>query len=135
MDTCIFCKIIRKEIPSHFVYEDDDVVAFLDILPTQKGHTLVVPRVHWETFLHTDDVILGKVAVVAKKIGKALEKTVDAEGVNIIVNNGAAAGQVVFHLHTHVIPRFSGDGLKHWPGTPYKEGEADTILKDMKRNI
>ncbi len=135
MDTCIFCKIILKEIPKYYIYEDDSVVAFLDIHPTQKGHTLIIPKKHSDTFLETDDAVLAHSACVAKKIGKALKDAVGADGVNIITNNGLAAGQIVSHLHTHIIPRFIGDGLMHWPGGTYSSGEEQDIAEAIKKSL
>ncbi len=134
-DTWIFCKIIRKEIPKYYVYEDDVVVAFLDIHPTQKGHTLIIPKTHSDTFLETDDVVLARCASVAKKIGKAVTSAVGADGVNIITNNGLAAGQIIFHLHTHVIPRFTGDGLMQWPDGAYAPGEEQSIQEAIRNHL
>lgn len=112
---CIFCKIIKKEIPSQFVFEDKTVVAFLDISPVNAGHTLVVPREHHADILDTPDAVLSDMMTHAKRIAKAVMAATKSDGFNIGINTKAAAGQVIFHTHLHIIPRLSADGLKHWP--------------------
>ncbi len=129
---CIFCKIINKEIPAPIVYEDDKILAFLDINPVNKGHTLVIPKEHYKNIYKTPDEILGYIMSVAKKIAIKLKESVEAEGINIHMNNDEVAGQSVFHTHIHIIPRMSTDGYKHWKGTPYKEGEIEKILEKLK---
>lgn len=110
---CIFCKIINKEIPSSIVYEDDDVIAFLDISQATKGHTLVVPKEHYKNFLATPSEVSDKVMKVAKRIGIAQIEMLGAKGVNILTNVNEAAGQSVMHFHVHVIPRYEiSDGFK-----------------------
>lgn len=109
----IFEKIISREIPAAIVYEDDDTLAFMDIGPIIKGHTLVVPKTCCETVVETPDGVLAKLMIVCKRIAAAQVNELGADGVNIIQNNGAAAGQEVPHLHFHVIPRFKNDG-HHW---------------------
>jgi histidine triad (HIT) family protein len=108
---CIFCKIINNEIKSQKVYEDNDVIAILDINPINKGHILVIPKKHYETIFDIDDEVLKKTITVVKKIALALKK-MGAEGVNIVQNNGKAAEQHVFHIHFHVVPRYFNDGMK-----------------------
>ncbi len=112
---CIFCKIVANEIPSSKIYEDEDVVAFLDLHPSSKGHALVVPRIHTEDFLSTPDQELSKVIVKVKKIADGIVKATGAAGFNLNVNTKPAAGQVIFHLHFHIIPRYQNDGLKLFP--------------------
>lgn len=131
MENCIFCKIIKKEIPSDIVYEDNNVVAFLDISPVNKGHTLVVPKEHYENLFDISENLLHNTINVVKKIGIALNKYSD--GVNLGQNNGRASGQLVDHIHFHVIPRFNYDGLKHWPGKKYQEGESKKVAGEIKR--
>lgn len=108
-NNCIFCKIIAGEIPSYCVYEDDDFRAILDVNPSAKGHVIILPKKHAANIFELPDEYAAKVMVVAKKIAKALKETYHCDGVNILQNNGEAAGQTVFHLHVHVIPRFNGD--------------------------
>jgi histidine triad (HIT) family protein len=109
----IFEKIIRREIPAVVVYEDADTLAFMDIGPVIKGHTLVIPKTCYDSVAETPDEVLAKLISVCKRIATAQIKALGAAGVNIIQNNGAASGQVVPHIHFHVIPRFEGDG-HHW---------------------
>ena len=131
MNDCLFCKIIKKEIPADFVYENDKIVAFLDIHPCNKGHTLVVPKEHHADLLETPDDVLGDILCRTKKIAPAIMKAVNAEGFNSIFNTKPAAGQVVFHTHMHIIPRYKDDGLKHWPEKPTTPEE----LKKIKDGI
>ena len=113
MSNCIFCKIIAKEIPATVVYEDDDVLVFMDIGPIIKGHALVVSKKHHDPVTETPDDVLAKLHLTAKRIARAQLNGLGADGVNIMQNNGTAAGQEVPHIHVHVIPRFDDDG-HHW---------------------
>lgn len=111
MEKDVFCKIIDGEIPSHVVYEDNDVIAILDISQVTKGHTLVIPKKHYDTFLATPNDIMHKVMDVAQKIGQVMIDRLHAKGVNILTNCYEAAGQSVPHFHVHVIPRYvAGEG-------------------------
>ena len=130
-DDCIFCKIVRNEIHSSNVYTNDKVIAFLDVNPVNKGHVLIVPKDHYETLLDIPDNIAKELLVIAKKIGKSARKALKADGFNIGMNNFPAAGQVVFHAHLHVIPRFENDGLQHWPSKKYEEGEMDQVREKI----
>ena len=127
---CIFCKIIKGEVPCGKIYEDEHVLVFLDINPISKGHCLVVTKEHYETLLEIPEDESIYLFKALKKIGKALMKGLKADGFNIGMNNFSAAGQVVMHAHFHVIPRFKGDGLKHWPGKKFEEGD---YVKEIKR--
>lgn len=110
---CIFCKIINKEIPSSIVYEDDDVIAFLDVSQVTKGHTLVVSKKHFDNFLTVPKDIMHKVMDVAQRIGQAQVAMLGAKGVNILTNVNKEAGQSVYHFHVHVIPRYiSNEGFQ-----------------------
>lgn len=124
---CIFCKIIKNEIPSAKVVEDEKLVAFLDINPVNKGHALVVPKEHQETLLDIPENTLKEIMVAAKKIGKSMRKALKADGFNVSMNNFTAAGQEVMHAHIHIIPRFENDGLPPWPHKKYDEGEMDKV--------
>ncbi|MDO5330363.1 MAG: HIT family protein [Bacillota bacterium] len=104
----IFCRIIRGEIPSTKVYEDDDVLAFLDISQTTRGHTLVIPKKHYDNFLSCPAETMHKVFDVAQRIGQAEMAILGAKGVNILTNVNEVAGQSVMHFHVHVIPRYMG---------------------------
>jgi histidine triad (HIT) family protein len=135
MENCIFCKIIKGEIPSTKVYEDDEFFAFLDISPSNIGHTLLIPKKHSDTFIETDDKVLENYLVTAKKVSIAVKKAVNADGLNIMINNDKAAGQIVFHTHLHIVPRFISDGYKHWGKKSYKEGEKEEIAEKIKSEI
>jgi histidine triad (HIT) family protein len=117
------------------VYEDADVLAFLDIKPNNPGHTLVVPKEHDGNFRNADPARLQKLVTVAQRIGKAVCEATGAPAMNLVTNDGAEAGQVIHHLHFHVIPRHAGDGFRHWPGTPYAEGEAATVLAKITQAL
>ncbi|MEM2131234.1 MAG: HIT family protein [Candidatus Woesearchaeota archaeon] len=132
---CIFCKIINKEIKSAIVYEDKDVIAFLDIAPVHKGHTLIVPKKHSDNFILDSEDDLKKVIIIAKKLAKGILKATNADGINLINNCMPAAGQVVMHTHFHLIPRFKNDGLKHWPQGKYNENEMPFIKEKIIQEI
>ena len=132
MEDCIFCKIAKGEIPSGKVYEDEKVFAFMDIAPISKGHVLVIPKEHHKDLLDMPNDLLAELAKTTKKIAKAVVKAAKADGFNIGQNNGSVAGQAVFHFHLHIIPRFEGDGLKHWPKIDVPKEEMDKIAKDIK---
>ncbi len=135
-EECVFCKIVRGEIPARVVYEDQDVIAFLDINPVSKGHTLVVPKKHYKNMIDAPDDIVAKVYTVAKKIGIASMNALGAKGFNVISNNEKVAGQEVFHFHVHVIPRYSGDELKYdVKGYRYAEGEADEVVSKLREAL
>ncbi len=108
---CIFCKIVSGEIPSKKVYEDNDIIAFLDINPANQGHTLVIPKKHFESIHDIDDDTLKKLVSVVKLIADRIKNNLNADGINIIQNNGQYAGQLVNHIHFHIIPRFKGDNV------------------------
>lgn len=123
MSDCIFCKIIAREIPSASVYEDEEIYAFLDIHPTNRGHTLVVPKRHCSGLLDCAGSVLPPWILATQKIAQAVKNGMQADGLNLMQNEGAAAGQVVPHLHIHIVPRFAGDGFRHWPGKTYPTDE------------
>jgi histidine triad (HIT) family protein len=124
MTDCLFCKIVRKEIPSNIVYETEDVLAFLDIKPVHPGHTLVVPKIHSHDFSEIDPVDREAVISACHKVANALIQ-VGADGVNVTTNVKPAAGQVIFHTHFHIIPRYENDGLKTWPHGTYSGDEKE----------
>ncbi|MGX5841100.1 HIT family protein [Mesorhizobium sp. ArgA1] len=112
----IFAKILRGEIPSHHVYEDDAVVAFMDVMPQGPGHTLVVPKAPSRNLLDADPSTFGSLFTVVQKVALAVKKAFGADGVTILQFNEPASGQTVYHLHVHVIPRFEGIALKPHTG-------------------
>ncbi|HFI0264876.1 TPA: HIT family protein [Streptococcus suis] len=112
MSDCIFCKIVAGEIPASKVYEDEQVLAFLDITQVTKGHTLVIPKTHYRNVLDMDAEVAGQVFTVIPALARHLKEKLGASGLNIVNNNEEAAGQTVFHTHIHLLPRFDkSDGL------------------------
>jgi histidine triad (HIT) family protein len=131
---CIFCKIIAGEIPSFKVYEDKSVLAFLDIAPVNLGHTLIVPKKHYANIEEIPEEDLCKLMKAVKKVGAMVKNGLGAKGYNVNENNDPVAGQIIPHLHFHVIPRRQGDGLKLWPQGEYGEGEAERIVERLTHN-
>jgi len=109
-EDCIFCSIVAGEIPSRTIYEDDDVLAFLDATPLARGHTLVIPKEHHVTLADLPDELSATLGDRLVKLTPAVETAVDADASTVAFNNGEAAGQEVPHVHGHIIPRFEGDG-------------------------
>lgn len=107
---CLFCKIAAKEIPSQVVYEDDHVLAFLDIMPRAPGHTIVIPKIHAPNLLELPDVEVAPLFAAVKKVAELVSRKLGADGITIGINQGRASGQEVDHLHVHVVPRSHGDG-------------------------
>lgn len=126
--TTIFSKIVNQEIPAHIVYEDDSVLAFLDINPVNPGHTLVIPKVASADGLEADPATLAELIVAAQKIARAQKQVLNCDGVNFVMNNGEAAGQEVFHTHLHVIPRYHDDKCfsKSSPTESNREQDSET---------
>lgn len=123
-DNCIFCKILKNEIPSKLIYEDDDFKAILDVAPATKGHVLILPKEHASTLLDLSDEKASKIIVLAKKIISAMMKVHGFTNYNIIQNNGKLAGQTVDHFHLHLIPRYSIDEVGLW--TPHEDDPSVT---------
>lgn len=133
MNDCIFCKIASKEIPADIFYEDENSIAFLDIKPINPGHALVIPKKHYADFFETPDEVLASISATAKRVGAVIKKIVNADAVNIGINNGAAAGQIIFHTHIHIIPRFENDGYKSWArNTEMTFPDKDELLEKIK---
>ena len=132
MSDCIFCKIITNEIPATKVYEDADFVAFLALPATQPGHTLVIPKVHCDRFESTPPEVVAKLFQVVHQVAPGVVKATEAEGYNITVNSGLAAGQSIFHTHVHIIPRTKGDGLAPWGHKDYVGNEGDEVAKKIR---
>jgi len=131
---CVFCKIINNEIPCYKIYEDEKVLAFLDIKPVNPGHTLVIPKTHYQNLEEVTADDLAVLAIAVKKVGKLLKEKLNVAGYNVINNNDPVSGQIVPHLHFHIIPRREGDNLPLWSGREYKEGEVEEILNTLKVN-
>lgn len=137
MEECLFCKIVRGEIPCYKVYEDNDVLAFLDISQTTKGHTLVIPKQHYYNFLYTPQDVIDKVMRAAQKVAQAQVATLGAQGVNILSNAGTIAGQTVMHFHVHVIPRYSdNDKLRlEFLSNKLEKINLPALAEDISKNI
>jgi histidine triad (HIT) family protein len=127
MNGCVFCNIIKGEIPCKKIYEDNDFFCFMDIKPISKGHVLVVPKKHCENILDFPTEASKRLVEITKKLATIVVKAVGADGFNVGMNNGKAAGQAVFHAHLHIIPRFDNDGLSSWPGKDVTEEELNFI--------
>lgn len=129
---CIFCKIANGEIPSKTIYEDDNFRAILDIEPATKGHTLILPKEHCENLFELPEEMAEKALVLAKKLSIRLHDKLKSDGLNIVQNNGAAAGQTVSHFHIHLIPRYEDDNQKiTWiPGSSVQE-ELESIKEQI----
>ena len=129
---CLFCKIIARELPAQIVYEDEETLAFLDIRPINPGHTLVIPKEHSTDIFDIDEKNWAAVMRTSRIVAHALEKALQTDGINLGMNNRAGAGQVIFHAHVHVMPRFVGDPHSLWPGKPYGEGEFEKMGEKIR---
>lgn len=131
-DNCIFCKIANGEIPSKTLYEDEDFRVILDLGPATKGHALILPKDHADNLYELSDGTASKVLVLAKKMAAQMTEKLHCDGLNLVQNNGEAAGQTVKHFHMHLIPRYENDGQKiNWvPGEPSQE-ELEEIKKQI----
>ncbi len=128
MTECVFCKIVSGELPATKVWENEQVLAFLDINPLARGHTLVIPKTHVETIFEIAPSEMSALAEALPRLARAVEVGVQAEGLNLFQCNGKASGQVVPHLHFHLIPRRTGDGLGFiWKARKYDEGEMAKV--------
>lgn len=130
-ETCIFCKIANGEIPSATVYEDSDFRVILDLGPASLGHALILPKEHFKDLCEADEGIAAKLLPLAARVGAAMKKALGADGFNVVQNNGTVAGQTVFHLHVHVIPRYEGGpAMVTWaPGKAEQAELAETARK------
>ena len=135
MEDTIFMKIIRREIPAEIVYEDADTLAFLDVKPTAPGHTLVVPKKLVRNIFDADDETIAAVMRTIRKIAPAVRDAVGAYGVHINSNHGEAAGQIVPHLHFHIIPRRDRNGFSFWPQSEYPVGAAASIAEKIRAKL
>ena len=132
MNDCIFCKIAKGEIPSATVYEDDDFRVIMDISPASEGHMIILPKEHAANVYELSDATASKIYVLAKKLATALKDELDCDGINILQNNGEAAGQTVFHLHMHIIPRYYSDDIS----IRWNQGKSDAdSLAELSKSI
>ncbi len=133
---CLFCRMVAGQIPVAKVYEDDVVLAFLDIGPLSDGHTLVVPKQHFVKLHDCPAELLGQVCSCLGKVAGAVVAAMNCDGYNLLCNNGRAAGQLVEHVHFHIIPRNAGDGVfNRWPAYKYADGKIEEIAGKIRRNL
>ena len=133
-DSCIFCKLANGDIPTNTLYEDDSFRVILDGSPAAKGHALVIPKNHFANIYEMDDDTVGGAAVVAKKMAEKITETLGCDGLNVLQNNGEAAGQTVFHYHVHLIPRYKGDDAQirmNWDHVSFTDEETEEIRKSL----
>lgn len=126
-DQCIFCKIVKGEIPSFTVYEDDAFKVILDRFPAAQGHVLIIPKTHCSDLFELSEELAAKLYPLTKKIAQRVKEVTGAEGINIIQNNGEAAGQTVHHFHLHIIPRKMNDAL-----VLNQSSNTDTTLEELE---
>lgn len=126
MEDCIFCKIVAGEMPSFKVYEDADILAFMDIKPFTRGHSLVIPKQHFENIFDISEDALQKVSVVAKKLSQKIKDVLAADSIRLSQSNGKVAGQDVMHFHLHIIPRYKDDGVPMSATTTAQPPQADS---------
>jgi histidine triad (HIT) family protein len=132
MPECIFCRIAAGRAPAAKVLETPRVLAFLDIAPVHYGHTLVIPKEHYENFLDLPDDLWLEMGQVSRRVAKVLRQVMFARGFNLMMNNFDAAGQVVFHAHLHVVPRFLSDGLLLFPQGNYLPGDLERVGQQLR---
>lgn len=133
---CVFCNIVSANIPSYKVYEDDDFLAFLDISQATYGHTLVIPKKHYDNLFELDNKVASNIMPIVKKIASAIKISTSCEGINILNNNGVAAGQSVNHYHIHIIPRYKDDDLKiNFVNHNYAKEDFISLCDSIKSSI
>ena len=132
---CIFCKLANGVFPTNFIYEDEDFKVILDANPATKGHSLILPKKHFKNLLDADEEVLKKALPLAKKLSNKLIDVLKCDGVNVLQNNNEAAGQAVFHLHIHLIPRYK-DQKEHilsWNANKFSDDEMKNIAESLKK--
>lgn len=135
-DNCIFCKIVAGEIPCFKVYEDEHTLAFMDINPATRGHALVIPKEHSPNLFESPDAQLAVVTAAARKVGSAIQAALAPDGLNLVQANGPGAAQSVFHLHFHVLPRYTGDNLLlNWGMNPGNMDEIKAVSEQIARHV
>ena len=135
-DDCIFCKMVAGQIPVTKIYEDEVVLSFLDIGPISDGHTLVIPKRHFEKLHECPAELLGQVFNRIGKLAGAVAAAMNSDGYNLLCNNGRAAGQLIDHLHFHIVPRNIGDGLfNRWPSFKYEDGKIEEVAGAIRKNL
>ncbi|MCB9892246.1 MAG: HIT family protein [Planctomycetes bacterium] len=136
MSDCIFCKIVAGDIPCHEIYSNEHILAFLDIGPLSRGHALVIPKQHHERITQMPEDLMAECARGVHRVSRAVESALPAHAWNILQNNGSMAGQVVMHVHFHIIPRSSEDGLGYrWKPKTLNSSEATAILQSIRDEL
>ncbi|MDD6400575.1 MAG: HIT family protein [Lachnospiraceae bacterium] len=135
-DDCIFCKIMKGEIPSATIYENSDFKVILDVSPANRGHALIITKEHYDNIFQLDAETAGKLFSLATVVARAIKEETQCEGLNVVQNNGEVAGQTVNHFHLHLVPRFKGDNVS----VTWKQGESDSndlaeLAKALKKRI
>ena len=133
---CIFCDIINKKAEAEILFENEDIISFLDIRPVNYGHTLVIPKIHYENFLSLPEDMLLELTKTTQTLADAILKSLKPEGFNIVVNTGVAAGQSVFHFHYHIIPRFKDDNFGFRPNLKkYNNGSMHEFAEKIRAAV
>lgn len=132
MPDCIFCKIIRGELPSEKIYETDNILCFLDVNPLGKGHVLCIPKEHYENVFEMDGSLAAEIMKAGKKVAQMQKENLDADGVDFLQYNGRAGGQEVMHYHLHILPRYESDSVDAWPDTDYEKKDLAETAKTLK---
>ena len=132
---CIFCKLANGVFPTNFIYEDEDFKVILDANPATKGHSLILPKKHFKNLLDADEEVLKKALPLAKKLSNKLIDVLKCDGVNVLQNNNEAAGQAVFHLHIHLIPRYKEEKehILSWKPNKFSDEEMKNIAESLKK--
>ncbi|HIT61088.1 MAG TPA: HIT family protein [Candidatus Fimousia stercorigallinarum] len=135
-DDCIFCKIANGEIPSACIYENKEFRVILDVGPATRGHVLILTKEHYDNIFEIDAETAGRLFSLASVVARAMKKTLNCDGMNILQNNGTIAGQTVFHFHLHLIPRYEGDQVKvTWPQGEISDDEKTELVNMIKKEI
>ncbi len=134
-ESCIFCKIVQKKAPASVIYEDNEVLAFMDIRPVSEGHALVISKEHYENIYDVPEDLLCNIHGIVKRIALALKKTIKPDGISVIQQNGVAANQDIFHIHVHLIPRYEGQKIHFGAETVVSRERLDEVAKQIKSVI
>ena len=135
-EDCLFCQIVAGGVPSIKVAESENVIAILDVNPVNPGHTLIIPKKHSRDMLDADDEIIKEMILFTKRVAQAIINAFEEyDAFNLELNNGRIAGQIIPHLHWHIVPRTADDGLLHWPGKKYPGGEAERVAEKIRAQI
>ena len=134
VEYCAFCRLARNEIPAAYVYGDEETLAFLDTRPVSEGHTLVIPRKHYENIYDIPDDEVAYLFRIVRKMAFAVKTAVAADGIRIVQNNGSAAGQAVFHFHVHIIPAYEGQEM-HQHRKVHEAAELDDVAKKIRLSL